>query len=68
MQDLFAVCLPGGIVRVVQEGNGSEGVLEDFLGGSIGCRHLDSIVRGKGGKQFGVRLVRGGCGTRAHNL
>jgi len=67
-QDLFTVFLPRGVVHFVQEGNGSEGVLDDFLGSSIGCRHLDSIVRGKGEEQFGVRLVRGGCGTRAQSL
>jgi hypothetical protein len=39
VQDLFAVCLPGGIVRGVEERDTSEGMLEGFFV-RIGCgRH-----------------------------
>ena len=40
MKDLFAVCLPAGVVRVIEKSNSPEWVLEDFL---VGGGHDDSM-------------------------
>jgi len=40
MKDLFTVCLPAGVVRVIKKSDGFKWVLEDFL---VGGGHNDSM-------------------------
>jgi hypothetical protein len=46
MEDLFAVRLPAGIVRVIEKRDDAKRVLEDLLVRGIGRGHDDSIGRG----------------------
>jgi len=48
-KNLFAVCLPAGIVRIVKKGDGTKWMLEDLLvRGSVGRGHDDSMGWGPG--------------------
>jgi len=55
MQDLFTIRLPGGIVRRVQEGDGSERMLEDLLVGGVGRRHAGRFQWGTDGVFIGLQ-------------
>jgi len=43
MKDLFTVCLPAGVVYIVQKGDGAKRVLEDLLVRGVDGGHDDSI-------------------------
>jgi len=55
MQDLFTIRLPEGVVRRVQEGDGSEGMLEDLLVGGVGSRHAGQFEWVTDGVFIGLR-------------
>jgi hypothetical protein len=43
MEDLLAVCLPAGIVRVIEKRDDAKRVLEDLLVRDVGSRHDGSM-------------------------
>jgi hypothetical protein len=45
MKDLFTVCLPAGVIRVIEKSDDAKRMLEDFLVCGVGRGHDDSMER-----------------------